>query len=195
MSASLLSGLEIGIAILDEAGTLALANRDFYDLTGYDMEKAPKLNLPDLWPDAQQVLSSVSEVHGEWRGEARMTRKDGTAVPLSLTVTSAVRAHGAPDGFVVKLRTLSRADKPGAGARGPAWLDQTTTDKPSAGGDDNTGKLEHHLRNLLTTISGNLELLDRSAQDCTMRRRVALMLAAAKSGLEALESIQRRSGE
>ena len=193
MSASLPSGPGTGIAMLDEAGTLILANRDFYDLTGRDMEDAPMLHLPDIWPDAQKVLSSISEVRGEWRGEARITRKDGSAVPLSLSVTSAVRADGAPDAFVVKVHALSHTCRPSAGDRGPPGLAQTTTDKPSDGSDNNIRQLEHQLRNLLTTISGNLELIDRALQDSTLKRRVALMRTAVESGLETLESIQRRS--
>jgi PAS domain S-box-containing protein len=93
--------------MLNETGTLIVANRDFYDLTGYDAEDAPELSLTDIWPDAQKVLSSVSGVRGEWRGEAHISRGDGSAVPLSLSATSAMRAHGVPDGFVIKIGALS----------------------------------------------------------------------------------------
>ena len=165
--------------MLDETGTLIVANRDFYDLTGYDAEEAPKLSLTDIWPDAQKVLSSVSGVRGEWRGEAHITRGDGGAGPLSLSATSAMRARGAPDGFVVKIGALSDET-------GPAWVDQTTS-------DGSISRLEHQLRSFLTTISVNLELLDRSPQDGSFSSRVALMRTAVESGFTILESIRRRS--
>ena len=178
MSAPPLSRPETGIAMLDETGTLIVANRDFYDLTGYDAEEAPELNLTDIWPDAQKVLSSVSGVRGEWRGEAQITGGDGSAVPLSLSATSAMRAHGAADGFVVKIDALSDET-------GPAWVDQTTS-------DGNIIRLEHQLRSFLTTISVNLELLDRSLQDGSFSSRVALMRTSVESGFTTLESIRRR---
>ena len=179
MSASLLSGPGTGIAMLNETGTLIVANRDFYDLTGYDAEDAPELSLTDIWPDAQKVLSSVSGVRGEWRGEAHISRGDGSAVPLSLSATSAMRAHGVPDGFVIKIGALSDET-------GPVWVDQTT-------GDDSIGRLEHQLRGLHTTISVNLELIDRYLVDGSFRSRVALMRTAVESGFTTLESIRRRT--
>jgi len=51
--------------MLDETGTLILANRDFYDLTVYNAEEAPELSVIDILPDAQRGLSSVSGVRGE----------------------------------------------------------------------------------------------------------------------------------
>jgi len=90
-----------------------------------------------------------------------------------------MRAHGTPDGFVAKIGAPFDET-------GPARVDQTAR-------DGSITRIEHQLGNLLTIISVNLELIDRSVQDTNFRSRVALMRASVESRLATLESIGRRN--
>ena len=80
-----------------------------------------------------------------------MTQKDGTTISLHMSVTPAGAAMGSAHGFLLRIREVVTAKV----ASGPAM----------ALPEPEMSSKEHQLRNLLTTIISNLDLVDRSVDD------------------------------
>ena len=55
--------------------------------------------------------------------------------------------------------------------------------------------IEHRLRNLLTVIITNLDMLERTAHDRTATRRLALIRTAAVGGLDLIGASRRSPRE
>ena len=52
-------------------------------------------------------------------------------------------------------------------------------------------RLEHQLRNVLTVVAGNIDLMDRAVEDQTLRHRLGLVQSAVRSAMEILDRMQR----
>ena len=73
-----------------------------------------------------------------------------------------------------------------------AWHFSKTLDIPVAAEVRLKPGIDHRLRNVLTVISANIDLIERAVDDDILRRRIAIIREAIKSCLEILDSVASR---
>ena len=163
-----------GVIVADAFGYLASSNQAFLDLSGYQKEELLGLRLSSLFPDADEALSSIDEGGRQWEGEVNVTRKDGNAIPLSLSITSIKDTNKVTVGFVVRLKPVS---------------EETALTTPVNAPGSQARTHEQELRNLLTAIASNIEILGLKVEDEDLRERLTLVRSAARSGIDLLGDI------
>ena len=162
-------------AALDAEGCIVTANRAFTELCGYERNEIAGVHLSGLFPGAHRVLSAVQKGHDPWSGEAELRPKEGLTTPLSMFVTPAKNAQGAADGFIVRVNSVPRQ--------------VITADAIVGTHRSDTERVTHSLRNLLTSMVFNLDLLEGAIEDQTAQRRLALVLSAVRSGMALLDDM------
>lgn len=100
----------IGYAALD--GTILLANRAFSELTGFSREELLRMNVRDLIPEQQRerrdrVVAQVLQAGEPVEYEIDYLRKNGSHVPVSITVFSVKGDDGKPTGLAAIVRNLT----------------------------------------------------------------------------------------
>ena len=166
-----------GIAVLDAGGRLLGADCVFLNLAGYHREDIPGLSLHCLCPLADDALAPAAQGRISWNKRAEITRKDGGIVHVVLGVAPAKDPQGTTVGFVVRARRAPAEETIGSVDAQPASVQRR--------------RLEHQLRNMLTVVAGNIDLMDRAVEDQALRRRLELVQAALGSAREILDRMQQ----
>ena len=161
------------LAVLDARRFLVDANQALVDLVGYGREEIYGLHFRTLFNGSGSVLSFVARHSVNWSGSATITCGNGSTVPALLSLTPALDAQGTIVGLIVRLRR--RVDGKTAG--------DAMVHPPGRQFE----RLKHRLRDVLTTIVLNLELVDKEVVDSTHKIRFTLVQKAAASGIELLE--------
>lgn len=100
----------IGYATLD--GTMLLINRAFSELTGFSREELLTMNVRDLIPEQHRkqrdlVVAQVLQTGEPGEYEIDYLRKNGSKVPVSITVFAVKRADGRSTGLAAIVRDLT----------------------------------------------------------------------------------------
>ncbi len=100
----------IGYAALD--GTILLTNRAFSELTGYSKEELLRMNVRDLIPEQHKkqrdrVVAQVLQTGESDEYEIDYLRKNGSQVPVSITVFALKGDDGKPTSLAAIVRNLS----------------------------------------------------------------------------------------
>ena len=160
-------------AVLDGAGYLVSASPGLLRLCGYEADEAAGLHLRTLFPRLGPLPISFEREGESWAGETEMSRKDGSTAPVSLRLTRARDARGAPIGLVARLTS--------------AALQGQRADRVVETRASRARLLEHNLRNVFTSIIGNVQMVDTAVDDRILQRRLALIEDAARSGADLLD--------
>ena len=164
-----------GVLVADAFGYFANSNQVFLDLSGYQKEELFGLRLRDLFPHANEAMSSIDEGGGRWEGETSVTRKDGSSIPLSLSITPIRDAYDATVGFVIRIKPISV---------------EATPDKSVSVSGSQAKVHKQELQNLLAAITGNIETMGRMVEDENLQERLTLIRSAARSGIDMLSEIE-----
>ena len=100
----------IGYAALD--GTILLINRAFSELTGFSREELLRMNVRDLIPEQHRkqrdhVVAQVLQTGEPGEYEIEYLRKNGSQVPVSITVFVVKREDGKSIGLAAIVRDLT----------------------------------------------------------------------------------------
>jgi two-component system, sporulation sensor kinase E len=100
----------IGYAALD--GAILLVNRAFSELTGFSKEELLRMNARDVIPEQHKaqrdrVIAQVLQTGEPVEYEIYYLRKDGSQVPVSITVFAVKGADGKPTGLGAIVRNLT----------------------------------------------------------------------------------------
>ncbi len=100
----------IGYATID--GTILLINRAFSELTGFSREELLRMNVRDLVPEQHKkrrdhVVAQVLQTGEPIEYEIEYLRKNGSQVPVLITVFSVKREDGKPTGLAAIVRDLT----------------------------------------------------------------------------------------
>ncbi len=100
----------IGYAATD--GTILLINRAFLELTGFSREELLRMNGRDLIPEQHRkqrdhMVAQVLQTGEPGEYEIDYLRKNGTQVPVSITMFSVKENDGKPAGLAVIIRDLT----------------------------------------------------------------------------------------
>lgn len=100
----------IGYAALD--GTILLINRAFSELTGFSREELLRMNVRDLIPEQHKkqrdhVVAQVLQTGEPGEYEIDYLRKNGSQVPVSITVFAVKREDGKSTGLAAFVRDLT----------------------------------------------------------------------------------------
>jgi len=93
-------------------GTILLINRAFSELTGFSREELLRMNVRDLVPEQHKkqrdrVVSQVLQTGEPGEYEIDYLRKDGSLVPVSITVFAVKREDGKSTGLAAIVRDLT----------------------------------------------------------------------------------------
>ena len=162
------------MAVVDPDGYVLAANQRLLDLCGYAGGAARGAHVSELIPGPWGGAVSVAGNEPWKTGRVGLVRRQGVSVPATAQITPVEDTDGELVGFVVVVDAGLRR-----GASG-------TTDSRSD--DERLRLLEHRLRNAMTVVATNIDLVERAA-DSGQRKRLALIRSALAAGLEALEAI------
>jgi len=100
----------IGYAAID--GTILLINRAFSELTGFSREELLRMNVRDLVPEQHKkqrdhVVAQVLRTGEPAEYEIDYLRKNGSQVPVSITVFAVKRKDGKSNGLAAIVRDLT----------------------------------------------------------------------------------------
>lgn len=100
----------IGYATID--GTILLINRAFSELTGFSREELLRMNVRDLIPEQNKkhrdhVVAQVFKTGEPGEYEINYLRKNGSQVPVSITVFAVKRKDGKSTGLAAIVRDLT----------------------------------------------------------------------------------------
>ena len=100
----------IGYAALD--GTILLINRAFSELTGFSREELLRMNVLDLIPEQHKkqrdhVVAQVLQTGEPGEYEIAYLRKNGSQVPVSITVFAVKKEDGKSTGLAAIVRDLT----------------------------------------------------------------------------------------
>lgn len=100
----------IGYAAFD--GAILLINQAFIELTGFSREELLRMNARDLIPEQHKeqrdrVVTQVLQTGESVEYEIDYLRKNGSSVPVSITVFSVKGDDGKPTGFAAIVRDLT----------------------------------------------------------------------------------------
>ena len=100
----------IGYAALD--GAILLINQAFIELTGFSREELHRMNVRDLIPEQHKeqrdrVVAQVLQTCEPAEYEIDYLRKNGSQVPVSITVFAVKGDDGKPTGFAAIIRDLT----------------------------------------------------------------------------------------
>jgi PAS domain S-box-containing protein len=100
----------IGYAALD--GAILLINRAFSELTGFSREELLRMNVQDLIPERHKeqrdrVVAQVLQTGEPVDYEINYLRKNGSEVPVSITVFTVMGDDGKPTGLAAIVRDLT----------------------------------------------------------------------------------------
>jgi two-component system, sporulation sensor kinase E len=100
----------IGYATID--GTILLINRAFSELTGFSREELLRMNVRDLIPEQHRkqrddMVAQVLQTGEPNEYEIEYLRKNGSRVPVSITVFAVKREDGKSIGLAAIVRDLS----------------------------------------------------------------------------------------
>ncbi len=151
-----------GMGIVDLDGRFLKVNTALCKMTGYREDELLEMNFQmvthpdDLEADLNFVRQMLAGEIPSFQMEKRYIRKDGTIVPILLSVALVRDNDGRPQYTVSQILDLTRQKE----------LDQQLfqAQKMEAIGQL-TGGLAHDFNNLLAIILGNLQLLDESLAD------------------------------
>lgn len=99
-----------GFVLVDRAGVIRDANRALLALTGYGREELVGRR-PALFLGRDEAAPWPEAPAGGWQGEDVVRRKDGTRVPVSLSVSRIDDRHGNPTHSVGILRDVTETRK------------------------------------------------------------------------------------
>jgi PAS domain S-box-containing protein len=128
----------IGYAASDEA--ILLVNRAFSELTGFSKEELLKMNVRDLIPEQHKeqrdrVVAQVLQTGKPVEYEIDYLRKNGSQVPVSITLFAVKGDDGKPTGLAAIVRNLTERKRAGeqfrlvveASPNGMLMVDQSGT--------------------------------------------------------------------
>lgn len=100
----------IGYATID--GTILLINRAFSELTGFSREELLRMNVRDLIPEQHRkqrddMVAQVLQTGEPGEYEIEYLRKNGSRVPVSITVFAVKREDGKSTGLAAIVRDLT----------------------------------------------------------------------------------------
>jgi PAS domain S-box-containing protein len=101
-----------GIILTDAHHAIVLANPALSQITGYEIDEAVGMAVPQLWsnredgPLTETVWATVQE-HGQWQGEIWMRRKDGEIRPVWKNISAVHDASGHIANFVLVFSDIS----------------------------------------------------------------------------------------
>jgi len=100
----------IGYATID--GTILLINRAFSELTGFSREELLRMNVRDLIPEQHRkqrddMVAQVLQAGEPAEYEIEYLRKNGSRVPVSITVFAVKREDGKSTGLAAIVRDLT----------------------------------------------------------------------------------------
>jgi PAS domain S-box-containing protein len=170
------------IIVCDAAGHIVRANIAAARLFGYEIDSMPGRSVEDLMPESERSRHAAAMERYIRTGEPRVIgigrdveglRADGALFPLHLSVGHA--RIDDRDYFVAILHDLSRRTAVERSLQQAQRLEALGA---------LTGGVAHDFNNILTVISGNLELLDGSLSDKSARTLVHDAMAAATLGAD-----------
>jgi two-component system, sporulation sensor kinase E len=106
----------IGYAALD--GTILLVNRAFSELTGFSREELLRMNARDLIPEQHKqqrdhLVGQVLQTGEPVEYEIEYLRKNGSQVPVSITLSAVKGDNGEPSGLTAIVRDLTERKQVG----------------------------------------------------------------------------------
>ena len=147
------------------------ADATFARLTGRERRLVRGMNVSELFrSDPPVALYDEDACALGWQGEVPQLR-GVPPVRARLTIVPRRDPAGATIGHIAKLRPLppSREDAPAAGPR-PSVVPPKSP--------------QHQLRNVLTVIAGNVEIIESMNRDQELRKRITLIHDAVDSALD-----------
>ena len=168
---AVLEGARSGIAVLDADAHFLSVDPLFSDLSGYGRAEVRGRSLDSVVTVGGKPIP-LAEGRAPPRGqEAEIRRRDGARIGVMLDIVAAEPTEGSA-GFVVRLR--------------PQRPDPTEPDRVVPG---RARRREHQLRNALTVIAGNVDLIDRAVDDPALKHRLDLIQMAVEGAQDILNEL------
>ena len=168
---SVLEVCTAGVAVLDSDGTVIGADAVFAVLTGRERRLVRGMYVSDLFRSEPPVtLDDEGASTLGWQVEIP---QPGGEPPMQAMLTVARRRspEGATIGYIARLQPLATL----AGDEPPARRDASAVPPKSP---------QHQLRNVMTVIAGNVEIIDSMNRDQNLRERIALVQDSVSSALD-----------
>ena len=168
---SVLEVCTAGVAVLDSDGGVIGADVAFARLTGRERRHVQGLRVSDLFrSDPPLTLYDESACSSGWQVEIPQPSGD-PPVRARLTVARRRSPQGATIGHIAQLHPLAASTG-----------DESPPVRHSGAVPPKTP--QHQLRNVMTVIAGNVEIIDSMNRDQTLRERIALIQGAVSSALD-----------
>ncbi len=187
-----------GIAIIDLQGTLTCVNAAFARMHGYEQSELIGMPCAELWPtQSGEVLEAVFH-NGGWTGEQDAQRKDGTTLPVQISISLVKDASGRP--IAVMGSFLDISGRREAELEHEKLEEQLRVSQKMEAIGSLAGGVAHDFNNLLSIITGYsalalMDLKDGDPLKASMEeiRRAALSAAKLTQQLLAFGSKQMLS--
>ena len=173
-----------GIAILDSSGEYIYVNQAHAEVYGYDH---PDAFLGEAWEMCygadelarfeREVMPTLYE-NGEWRGEARGRRADGSTFPQELTLTTFGN-----DGIICVVRDITKRKRREREMREAKEEAEKANRMKSA----LMANVSHEIRTPLTSIIGFAEAMGKDVEDDDSQRHAADLIE--KSGRRLMDTL------
>ena len=167
---SVLEVCTAGVAVLDSDGAVIGADAAFARLTGRERRLVRGMYVSDLFRSNLPMTLNDEGAFAQGR-QVEIPQPNGEPpVRARLTVAEQRNAEGDSIGYIARLQphALSAGDESPAGRPGAV-----PTKSP-----------QHQLRNVMTVIAGNVEIIDSMNRDQNLRERIALIQSAVSSALD-----------
>ena len=172
---SVLEVCTAGVAVLDSDGAVVGADAAFARLTGLERRLVRGMYVSDLFRSSPPVtLYDEGLCASGWQVEIPQPM-DEPPVRARLTVSHRRSPEGATIGHIARLQPL-----------GPSTGDEPPARRPGAVPPKSP---QHQLRNVMTVIAGNVEIIDSMNRDQDLRERIALVQHAVSSALDIMTRI------
>ena len=188
-----LSALEsVGTAIFEAdagSGRLTYVNDRAMNLLGYTQAELLEMSVPDIdvgmTPDVYTGVMAEIRAKGALRFETRQKRKDGSAVPVEMSVYHQAAEHGTPDRFIAFGVDISERK-----AAEDALREARRTAESAAETKANfLAYMSHEIRTPMNAIIGLAHLIRKVGLSAEQSDRMDRLEAAAKHLLEVINSI------
>jgi two-component system sensor histidine kinase PilS (NtrC family) len=162
LNENIVRSLSTGLVTLDLQGRISFFNPAAESITGLSYDSVSMRSLGDVLPEFAELIVTATRdsTLPEGRIEGRLTRRDGVALIVGLSVSVLRDSRGLPDGHVLSFQDLTAVRAMEAEIQRRDHL--AAIGKLSAA-------IAHEIRNPLASISGCVEMLgragDRGAED------------------------------
>ncbi len=178
---SVLEVCTAGVAVLDSDGAVIGADAEFARLTGRERRLVRGMYVSDLFRSNPPVaLYDEGACASGWQVKIPQPKGEPPA-RATLTVAHRQSPEGATIGHIARLQPLapSTGDESAAGRRPGAVPPKSP---------------QHQLRNVMTVIAGNVEIIDSMNRDQNLRERIALIQDAVSRALDIMAQMASELG-